>query len=1143
MSDLGRWLDGLGLGQYAAAFAEDDVDWDVLAELDEADLEKLGLSLGHRKKLLKAIAGLAGEGERPAPAAPAVATDRPPKLYTPKHLADRILSSRDVLEGERKRITVLFADIKGSLELIQGDDPERVQALLDSVVSAMIEAVHRYEGTVNKVLGDGIMALFGAPLAHEDHAARACFAALAMQETVRRTAEETRRKHGVEMQIRVGLNSGEVVVRAIGNDLSMDYDAIGQTTHLAGRMEQLAIPGTIRLTADTLQMVEGLVRVDALGPMPIKGLAEPIEVFELLAATPTRARFRAAVARGLSRFVGRDTELDALNRALARAAGGQGQIAAVVGEPGVGKSRLFYEFTHSHRTQGWLILESGSVSYGKATAYLPLIDLLKNYFRIEDRDELRSVREKVTGKLLALDEALAPILVPLLALLDVPVDDTAWDALDPPQRRRRTLDGVKGLLLRESRIQPLILMFEDLHWIDSETQAFLDSLVEALPAARILLMVNYRPEYGHDWGGRTYYTQRRIDPLGPESASELLSALLGDDASVAPLARILIERTGGNPFFLEESVRSLLETGAIAGASGAYRMTGDIEQIEVPATVQGILAARIDRLDVKDKRLLQTASVIGKDVPFELLKAIADTGDDALRRGLANLGTAEFLYETHLFPDLEYTFKHALTHEVAYGTLLQEQRRGLHRRIAEAIEAIHGARLTENFERLAHHYTEAGLAVQAIGYWQQAGQRAIERSANTEAIGLLERGLRVIETLPESPDGIRREIAFRVALGVPLMTKKGVASPEAEQNYLRARALCEEVGDNTQLFPVLWGLWMGLQTRSQLHQACEIADQLLAVGRAVDDSTLRLQAHHCQWTSRFLRGELPAALEHTEQGMALYRPDEHHASANTYGGHDPGTCARNVGAFVLWLLGRPKQAQEWQDAAVALSRDLGHPLTLFDTLTNHLHLSVLQRDPGAILRNAEAVLNFPAGTEEMKFMHNIEIANGARGCVLADRGEDEAGLALIRNTVTQMRDFGVSWTVSVLSLIATTLARHGDPQEALELVTETLASMQRDDARWWEAELHRVQGEILLTDGPNASDRAEACFQQALDVARNQEARSLELRAGTSLARLWLGQDKLGEARDLLAPIYGWFTEGFENTDLKDAKALLQEVS
>ena len=399
----------------------------------------------------------------------------------------------------------------------------------------MMDAVHRYEGTVNQVLGDGIMALFGAPLAHEDHAVRACYAALHMQEAIGRYADELRRQQGLDVQIRVGLNSGEVVVRAIGNDLHMDYTAVGQTTHLAARMEQLARPGTTLLTADTLRLVEGYVEVTPLGPVPVKGLPEPVEVYELLRAGPVRSRLQAAVARGLTRFVGRDAELEHLRQALARAGAGQGQVVAGVGEAGVGKSRLLYEFTRSHHTHGWLLLASNSVSYGKATAYLPVLDLLKGYFQIEPRDDTRRRREKVTGKLLTLDRALEPTLPALLALLEVPVEDPQWQAFDPPQRRRRTLEAVKRLLLRESQVQPLCLVFEDLHWIDAETQALLDSLVESLPTARLLLLVNYRPEYQHGWGSKTYYTQLRLDPLPPASADEFLQALLGDDPSLAPL--------------------------------------------------------------------------------------------------------------------------------------------------------------------------------------------------------------------------------------------------------------------------------------------------------------------------------------------------------------------------------------------------------------------------------------------------------------------------------------------------------------------------------------------------------------------------------------------------------------------------------
>jgi len=429
-----------------------------------------------------------------------------PESYTPKHLAEKILTSKSALEGERKLVTVLFADLKGSMELLADRDPEEARKLLDPVLERMMEAVHRYEGTVNQVMGDGIMALFGAPVAHEDHAVRACYAAHDMQASIRRYNEEVRRTHGIEVQIRVGLNSGEVVVRAVGSDLRMDYSAIGQTTHLAARMEQLAIPGGIRLTAATLRLAEGFVAVRSLGPVPVKGLDTAVEVYEMVGAGPRRSRLHAAASRGLTRFVGRERELEQLRQALGQAATGHGQVAAIVGEAGVGKSRLAWEVTHSHRTHGWLVVESRSVSYGKATPYLPVVDLLRAYFQIEDLDESRKIREKVMGKLLALDRAFEPTLSAFLALLDVAVEDAGWQALDPPQRRQRTLDAVKRLLLRESQVQPVLVIFEDLHWIDTETQALLDRLVESLPTTRFLLLVNYRPEYQHGWGHKTYYS-------------------------------------------------------------------------------------------------------------------------------------------------------------------------------------------------------------------------------------------------------------------------------------------------------------------------------------------------------------------------------------------------------------------------------------------------------------------------------------------------------------------------------------------------------------------------------------------------------------------------------------------------------------
>jgi class 3 adenylate cyclase/tetratricopeptide (TPR) repeat protein len=683
--------------------------------------------------------------------------------------------SRAALEGERKQVTVLFADLKSSTELIRDLDPEAAQQILDPALRHMMDAVHRFEGTVNQVLGDGIMALFGAPIAHEDHALRACYAALAMQAAMRRYAEEVRRTHGIAMQLRVGLNAGEVVVRTIGNDLHMDYSAVGQTTHLAARLEQLATPGSILLTAATLRLVEDLVQVHALGLVPVKGLTEPVEVFELVAASAIRGRLRAAAARGLTRFAGRDSELEQLRQALEHARAGHGQVVALVGEAGVGKSRLVHEYIHAHQTQGWRVLESAAASYGKATPYFPVLELLRHYGHVEENDEPRIIRAKITGQVLTLDEALQDTIPALLALLEALPADSPFLTLDPPQRRQRTLEALKRVLLRESQVQPLLLVCEDLHWIDSETQALLDRLVDSLPTTRLVLLVNYRPEYQHGWGSKTYYTQLRLDPLPPASADAVLQALLGDGggaqyaAPLQALKRLLIERTEGNPFFLEESVRTLVETGVLVGEPGAYRLAQPVDRLQMPATVQAILAARLDRLPPEEKRLLQTAAVVGTEVPLPLLQAIAELPEATLHSSLAHLQAVEFLYETRLFPDRVYTFKHALTHEVAYGSLLQERRRGLHARIVKVFEALGGDRVAEQVERLAHHALRGEVWGKALAYCRQAGEKAMARLAHREAVGYFEQALSALPHLPETRDTHEQAIDLRLALRTALL--------------------------------------------------------------------------------------------------------------------------------------------------------------------------------------------------------------------------------------------------------------------------------------------------------------------------------------------------------------------------------------
>jgi class 3 adenylate cyclase/tetratricopeptide (TPR) repeat protein len=1050
-----------------------------------------------------------------------------PEAYTPKHLAEKILTSKAALEGERKQVTVLFADLKGSMELLADRDPEEARRLLDAVLERMMEAVHRYEGTVNQVMGDGIMALFGAPVAHEDHAVRACYAALRMQESVRRYGEELRRAQGALVQIRVGLNSGEVVVRSIGSDLRMDYTAVGQSTHLAARMEQLAMPGSCVLSPDTLRLVEGYVDVRSLGPLNVKGLPSPLEVFELTGVSAARTRLQTATVRGLTRFVGRDAEMEQLGRALARAGDGHGQVAALVGEPGVGKSRLTYELTHSHRAHGWLVLEGGSVSYGRATSYFPVIDLLRAYFKVAERDDHREIRERVIGKLLTLDRALEPTLPAFLSLLGAPVEDAAWDTPDPTLRRRRTLEAVKRLLLRESQVQPLLLVFEDLHWVDTETQALLDGLVDGVPAARVLLLVNYRPEYGHAWGSRTYYTQIRLDTLPAANTDELLRALLGDDTSLGPVKRMLAERAGGNPLFLEESVRALVDAGALGGTRGAYRLAQPVETIRVPATVHAIIAARVDRLAPEDKHLLQAASVVGKDVPLPLLQALADLGEADLARGLENLQAAELLYEVSLFPDVEYTFKHALIHEVAYGGVLQERRRLLHGRVVEAIEHAHPERLDAYAEQLGHHALRAEHWEPAARYFHRAGRKAAAQSANREAARLFEEALAALERLPETPQVLSAMLDVRIDLGPTLMAVKGYGVPEVDESYAAARRLCERLGDTSRLFPVLWAQWSRNIYTGDIPAARAVGEQLLGLAQEHGDEALVLEAHHCLGPTLFSDGQPAGALEHAVAGLAIYDPARHHAQSFVFAGHDPGVCARSYEAISLWHLGSPDRALESADRSVALARDLRHPTSLAIAL---LFRSWIRWQRG----EHEAAREEAATLVELGSTHGLTSWVGEGSVLHAAATLDPLQPATLdeMERLLSVSSIPLAWRrVQYTCALADACVRAGRLERAQALLgplaEEGISAL----------DIGRIRGTLLAALGK--PEEAETALRRSVTAARERGARSLELRAAVALARLLADGHRAGEGRRILGEVYAEFTEGFATRDLREARVLL----
>jgi tetratricopeptide (TPR) repeat protein len=964
------------------------------------------------------------------------------------------------------------------------------------------------------------MALFGAPIAHEDHAVRACYAALDMQAAIRRYAEKVRHTHGVELQIRVGLNSGEVVVRAIRSDLRMDYTAVGQTAHLAARMEQLATPGTVRLTVDTLRLAEGYFEVRSLGLVPVKGLEQPINIYELIGARPRRARFHAATARGLTQFVGRENELEVLNQALARAAAGRGQIIAIVGEAGVGKSRLVWEVTHSHRVQGWLVLQAGSVSYGKATSYLPVVDLLKGYFCIEDRDEPRTAREKVMGKLLTLDRTLESDLPAFLSLLDVPTDDQQWSTLDPPQRRRRTLDSVKRLLLCESEVQPLLVVFEDLHWIDSETQSVLDELVESLSAARLLLLVNYRPEYQHAWATRTNYGRVLLKPLPAESAEQLLTALLGSNAALEPLTHMLIARTEGNPFFLEESVRTLVETGALTGERGAHKLARPLPAIQVPETVQAVIAARIDRLCATDKALLQMASVLGKDVPFGLLQAIAEIAEDELHAAIGRLRAAEFLHEFEFLPDVQYTFKHALTHEVAYGSLLQDRRRALHVRIVEIIERIYPERLAEQVDRLAHHAFLGEDWAKAVTYLQQAGAKALARSVNREAVRYFEEALTALTHLPESRETVEQAIDLRFDLRNALL-------PLVEwgriEGYLReAEALARKLNDRRRLASVS-GYMSGLQlnTGGRASDVRAFADEVEAIGASLGDVPLQIAGtYYHVWLGalsgdyrgterrcRTLIDTLPGDLSRNRFGLVAY----------------PAVVARAFLAHTLAELGAFEEGRDHGQEAVRLAESLDHPFSLIWACLNLGRLEGLR---GEFTRAIIPLEHAVTLSNELNIAYLTPIALAALGHIYARSGRVEQGVSWLQQALAGYASAGIGYLRS-MSMVQLGEAHFlaGRADEAWDFGARAVLLAREREERGHEAWAHRLLGEM-------------ASHRDHLDVA----AAEAHYAASTALA-LELGMRPLvARCRFSLGKLYGRAGDRRATEHLTSAISLFQEL-
>ena len=1078
---------------------------------------------------------LAGHAASAATSSPQAESTAPDVRVTPEQP-----DASTVIDGERKTVTALFADIKGSMELIEDLDPEEARGLVDPALKLMVDAVHRYEGYVAQSTGDGVFALFGAPVAHEDHPQRALHAARRMQEDLKRYADELRERGQPPLLVRVGVNSGEVVVRSIQtSDEHTEYTPIGHSISLAARLQTLAAPGSVVIGESVQRFVEGYFQLKALGASRIKGVSQPVEVFEVTGLGPLRTHFQLAARRGLTKFVGREREMEALKHAAAQAKSGHGQIVAAMAEPGVGKSRLFYEFKATSQS-GWMVLETLSVSHGKASAYLPVIDLLRNYFRIATEDDERTRREKVTGRVVALDRSLEDTLPYLFSLLGIVEDDDPLAQMDGQIKKRRTLEAIKRIVLRESLNQPLMVIFEDLHWIDEETQALLNLLADSIGTAKILLLVNYRPEYSHQWNSKTYYTQLRLDPLGKEGAEEMLSALLGDGKDLIPLKRLVVDRTEGTPFFMEEIVQALFEDGVLQ-RNGAVKLARSMNAVKVPATVQAVLASRIDRLPAEEKELLQTLAVLGREFPLGLVRRVTRKPEHELERMLSRLQAGEFIYEQPATGDVEYTFKHALTQEVAYNALLVERRKLLHERAGMALESMFAGQLEDHLDELAHHYSRCDNVAKAVEYLARAGQQALQRSAYADAISSLSAAMNLLQRLPDTRERPGRELFIQLALGPALIAVKGYAAPEAERAYTRARELCERLGDPPELFAVLLGLWFTYLLGGELRKAYELAEELLRRAQSAHDPALLTYAQIARGTTSYWMGEFLQTRANLENAITLYDPERHRPLIFRYGGPDTGVRCLSYTALTLWHLGYPDQALKRGNEALALAQALSHPFSMAFAQSFVGVLHQYRREARAAQENAEGAI---ALSVEHGLSDYLAFATSLRGWAMAEEGCHREGIAQLQESLKASRATGAEVTRShFLCLLAEACMETSRLADGLGALTEALAIADEHEIRFYEAETHRLKGELLLRQDDSNAAETQSCFQRAIDIARKQSAKSLELRATTSLARLLSKQSRRDEARAMLAEIYGWFTEGLDTADLKEAKRLLDQLN
>jgi class 3 adenylate cyclase/predicted ATPase len=1119
MSNIAAWLESLGLGQYTAVFAENAVDLDILPDLNESDLEKLGVALGDRKRMLRGIAGLGREGS-------ATQTD----------VAGAPIAPRQA-EAERRQITVLFCDLVGSTAIAIELDPEDLSGVIRRFQHTSAAVIKHFGGYVGRFMGDGLLAYFGYPQAHEDEAERAVRAGLEIVAKVGQLLLPS----GAPLQVRVGIATGLVVVgETIGEGSAQEQAVVGETPNLAARLQQLAAPNSVVIAASTQRLLGGLFVCAELGLTQIKGEAEPVATWRVIGECLVESRFEAIRSARLTSFVGRQQELHQLLDFWQQAKSGAGQVVLLCGEPGIGKSRTSNTLLEAIAEDSHINIRYQCSPHHTNSPFFPIINQFQRAARFERDDSPEVKLDKLEAVLSQAGEASMADAALYAALLSIP-NDGRYSAIElTPQRQKElTIEALSRQLLGLARSRPVLFLIEDVHWIDATTLEAISRSISLIKAAPVLLLVTFRPDFLPPWLDHSHVSMLRLNRLRREQVGAMIKDVAGGKELPTQVYDQIVGRTDGVPLFVEELTKTVLESGQLRDAGDRYVAITPLPSLTIPATIHDSLLARLDRLH-SIKEIAQIGAALGREFSYRLLSAVAPKSGPDLHAALAQLSAAELIYARGEPPDSTYTFKHALVQEAAYASLLRSTRQRLHGQIADVLNERFPEIIETQPELVAHHLAEAGLAERAMEYFKKAGQRAIQRSANVEAIGHLKRALDMLQLVPDDQRRSGRALELEVMLGQAMIAGRGYAAPETKEILLRAKALMDDSTDPLQKFSILYGIWACHYVAGEVALQRGAAEQLLDQAERHGDSAALCLSHRMLGTTYLTMGDFTASRQHLERSRALYDPEQHAQFRYQYG-QDIGATALCYLSWALWHLGYVDQARKVADNAVTRAEEVSHPHTLAYTICHARGMMDIFH------RRSDETASYSRLVVSLCVEHGFPFwAAGGRileGWAATCGGQPERGLEMLRAGLAEWRRTGARlWLPIFLALEAEAHARAGHNETALQVIEEALVVSDETDERWAQAEVLRIKAALLMAAGRAAGDEAEALLKSSLAIARRQQARSWELRTACDLAVLWAAQGRSRDAIDLLRSIYAQFTEGFETADLQNALALVASL-